>query len=165
MLKIYISIFNFLPKSSVLQKLQITSNLSTCLPCLLVKSALQCRVNTYTAVSFISAESPEQKKCPQYGRFSVDGVSRRERHARSVQHGVQETRPVRSAEVRRKGGAGGRHRRESDSIACSLDFKTLMVGCGATDTMEFRSDCPSSDNSMVSGECRLHNYCWRFLSR
>lgn len=34
---------------------------------------------------------------------------------------------------------------------CSLKFKTLMVGCGSTDTMEFRSDCASPDANIVSG--------------
>lgn len=35
--------------------------------------------------------------------------------------------------------------------ACSLDFKTLIVGCGSTDTMEFRSDCHSPDTNIISG--------------
>lgn len=34
--------------------------------------------------------------------------------------------------------------------ACSLDFKTLIVGCGSTDTMEFRSDCHSPDTNIIS---------------
>lgn len=46
----------------------------------------------------------------------------------------------------------------SQTKSCSLDFKTLMVGCGTTDTMEFRSDCPAPDSNMVSGKCDHFNY-------
>lgn len=43
--------------------------------------------------------------------------------------------------------------------ACSLDFKTLIVGCGSTDTMEFRSDCHSPDDNIISGKCQdIHNF-------
>ncbi|KAG8312442.1 hypothetical protein J6590_023048, partial [Homalodisca vitripennis] len=158
-------------------------------------------------------ENPEQKKCPHFGRFSVTGVSRKERHTRShSQENVQSTpmdlyskrsySPIKWIRTEDGGDIqdlyntrktrlkrnlkhsykeniklnksrnfdvignylkvsrkkNKRYRRDLESYsqtkACSLDFKTLMVGCGATDTMEFRSDCSAPGSSMVSGRKR-----------
>ncbi|XP_046400399.1 uncharacterized protein LOC124166762 [Ischnura elegans] len=66
-------------------------------------------------VTLVTA-SPEPRECPHMGRFSVTGLRR---------------------------GRGVRRRRN----ACDEeeDFTSLAVGCGSSDTMEFRSDCTRSD--------------------
>jgi len=158
--------------------------------------------NTIPFITLVT-ENPEQKKCPHLGRFSVTGVSRRERHTRShtretnpypqsysaVQwvsttedqteiqdlYGNQKIRLKRNLKQMKREKPNPHAKKESFDVighylkgpkkhersrrelepyaqtkACSLDFKTLMVGCGTTDTMEFRSECSSPDNNMVS---------------
>ncbi|XP_063230037.1 uncharacterized protein LOC134535094 [Bacillus rossius redtenbacheri] len=77
--------------------------------------------------------SPEPRQCPYLGKFSVTGLSRAGRAARSLRHGR------------------GRPRRDLDGLATdacpeeSQDFTTLVVGCSTVDTMEFRSKCLPAD--------------------
>ncbi|XP_054289562.1 uncharacterized protein LOC129004892 [Macrosteles quadrilineatus] len=157
--------------------------------------------NTIPFITLVT-ENPETKKCPHFGRFSVNGVSRRERHTRShsrdtavnisrhqgysavkwltTTEGQTDIQDLYNRRLRLKRNLKqtkvekpfqsknrnydiiGRHlkrthkrpRRDlepySQTKACSLDFKTLMVGCASSDTMEFRSECSSPDNNMVS---------------
>nr|CAD7428136.1 unnamed protein product [Timema monikensis] len=81
--------------------------------------------------------SPEPRQCPYLGKFSVTGLSRGERLARSLRVALHEAR----------------HRapRDMTSLPADLctqdneDFTTLVVGCNTVDTMEFRSECTSAD--------------------
>ncbi|KAL1116737.1 hypothetical protein AAG570_005209, partial [Ranatra chinensis] len=73
--------------------------------------------------------NPEQRKCPHFGKFSVTGVSRR--------GGSEST--GRSREIE-----------ELSAEGCSLDLRSLIVGCGHADTMEFRSHCDSPATNIVS---------------
>nr|CAD7267677.1 unnamed protein product [Timema shepardi] len=84
-----------------------------------------------------TASSPEPRQCPYLGKFSVTGLSRGERLARSLRVALHEAR----------------HRapRDMTSLPADLctqdneDFTTLVVGCNTVDTMEFRSECTSAD--------------------
>ncbi|RZF36095.1 hypothetical protein LSTR_LSTR010506 [Laodelphax striatellus] len=109
--------------------------------------------------------NPEQRKCPHFGRYSVSGVTRRDqRRARS--HEIQ-SHPIDLIGTLSHGYANQNYRRSAgsrnlqsfgdDDDGCSLDLKTLVVGCSASDTMEFRSDCDNSpDKPRVTSVYQCH---------
>ncbi|XP_039300699.1 uncharacterized protein LOC120355988, partial [Nilaparvata lugens] len=107
-----------------------------------------------TTASYITlvTSNPEQRKCPHFGRYSVSGVTKRDqRRARS--HEIQ-SHPIdmigtlshsyANQNYRRSAGSRKLQSFGDDEDGCSLDLKTLVVGCSASDTMEFRSDCDNS---------------------
>ncbi|XP_014287780.1 uncharacterized protein [Halyomorpha halys] len=73
--------------------------------------------------------NPEQHKCPQVGRFSVTGMMRRDREKRSNDDEI-------GTDLRGEG--------------CSLEFRSVAVGCGEDETMEFRSHCSSPATNVIS---------------
>ncbi|XP_067004830.2 uncharacterized protein [Anabrus simplex] len=71
-------------------------------------------------VTLVTSE-PELRQCPYLGKFSVTGMSRVNRVLRRDLDNRQMPDP------------------------CTEDFTTLVVGCSTTDTMEFQSECTSTD--------------------
>lgn len=76
--------------------------------------------------------NPEQHKCPQVGRFSITGMISRDREKRSAEE-------FPSSDLRE---------------GCSLEFRSVAVGCGEPDAMEFRTHCsPPSTNVISTYNC------------
>ncbi|XP_071444873.1 uncharacterized protein [Hetaerina americana] len=92
-------------------------------------------------------EAMKPRKCPYLGRYTITGVSRGERDiglvltmgekggGRDKQSGVEQWRRRR----RREACSGG-----------SEAFESLVVGCSASDTMEFHSSCSAEAVSAYS---------------
>ncbi|KAG8227256.1 hypothetical protein J437_LFUL003987 [Ladona fulva] len=87
-------------------------------------------------------EAMKPRKCPYLGRYTITGVSRGERDI-----GLMFTKGEKRSESMRdrrelKAVAGGQWRRRRRREVCSgEDFDSLVVGCSASDTMEFHSSC------------------------
>lgn len=90
---------------------------------------------------YFTASNPEQHKCPQVGRFSVTGMVRRDREKRDSDDEI-------GTDLRGEG--------------CSLEFRSVAVGCGEDETMEFRSHCSSPATNVISGKIyvtiAMHNF-------
>uniref|UniRef100_A0A224XGN8 Putative conserved secreted protein n=1 Tax=Panstrongylus lignarius TaxID=156445 RepID=A0A224XGN8_9HEMI len=86
---------------------------------------------------------PDQKKCPHTGRFTVSGLFKRRREERAAPQ----------TETSNSGAQGDTTDAEEGLRmieGCPLDLVSLLVGCDAGDTMEFRSHCGNTVTSIVS---------------
>ncbi|XP_017770060.1 PREDICTED: uncharacterized protein LOC108557871 [Nicrophorus vespilloides] len=100
--------------------------------------------------------SPEPRKCPYMGKFSVSRMLRNERPVRSLRdfrqykfiHSRQGERSSSALEMFHGGGVKTRIKRveRQDSSDCdNAGFSNLIIGCNSADTMEFRTDCATTD--------------------
>nr|ATU83027.1 secreted hypothetical protein [Pristhesancus plagipennis] len=89
---------------------------------------------------------PDQKKCPHTGRFVVSGLFKRRREERAAPSQTD------SANSAAQGVADVTDAEEGLRMieGCPLELVSLLVGCDAGDTMEFRSQCGNTVTSIVS---------------
>ncbi|KAL0277854.1 UNVERIFIED_CONTAM: hypothetical protein PYX00_004987 [Menopon gallinae] len=88
--------------------------------------------------------NPEPRECPYSGKFSVAGISKMERQKRSI--AINDEKPEKAIiSVNRDHIRSKRNLDSREGQQCEEEMSTLIVGCETSDTLEFRSQCSSSD--------------------
>lgn len=103
-------------------------------------------ITSLNQLFILTAPHPDQKKCPHTGRFIVSGLFKRRREERAAPTSIETTNIGTQGDTTTDAEEGLRM-----IEGCPLDLASLLVGCDAGDTMEFRSHCGSTVTSIVSG--------------